>query len=580
MNTRKGNAVSLGIAIGPIYCYTPFEPNVAERHISGEGGEPEREVAAYERAAAAAAEELRRKMDSFSPEEADKRSIIKAHIDILEDCALEEEIRNMIEEELLPADLAILRSFDIFHSILSASKDELLRERAADLMDVRNRLLRCCAGEEETDLSHLTQPVILAARELFPSDTASLDRKNILGFVTEQGGSTSHTAILAKSYEIPAVLGVEGLLQQVTSGQQVILDAVSGVLLTEPTQEALEKYSGLRERFLEERKQTKRFLSAQARMRDGTQIQVKLNVGSAKPEELEYAPYADGVGLFRTEFLYMGEAQLPTEEAQFAVYRKLVESVGDKPVILRTLDIGGDKKLPCLPLPEEPNPFLGKRALRLCLEQTELFRVQLRAALRASAYGKLWIMFPMVGSMEDFRRAKEFLLACGRELRQEGVPVAEELPIGAMIEIPAIALLADKLAEEADFVSIGTNDLTQYLTAADRMNQSVAEYYQSYHPAVFRTIGMIADAFAARGKMVSICGELGGDPLATPVLLGLGIHSLSMAPSSLAGVKKTICQVEPEQARALAARVLQADTAAAVEAQLREWRDTAPAAEI
>ena len=580
MVIQKGNAVSPGIAIGPIYCYKPFEPNVTERHISAEVSEITKELAAFERAIAAAKKELLQKIERFTLEERDKRSIIEAHIDILEDCALEEEIRNRIEGEHLPAELAILRSFDIFHAMLSASKDDLLRERAADLMDVRNRLLRCCAGEEEVDLSRIAHPVILAAKELFPSSTASLDRKNILGFVTECGGSTSHTAILAKSYEIPAVLGVENLLQQVTNGQQVILDAVSGELMTEPSEEALQTYTRLRDEFLEERRQTKRFLPVQAQMRDGTRVQVKLNVGSAKPDELEYTSYADGVGLFRTEFLYMEEEELPTEDAQFAVYRKLVEHMGNRPVVLRTLDIGGDKKLPCLPLPEEPNPFLGKRALRLCFERKDLFCTQLRAALRASAFGNLWIMFPMVGSMEDFRRAKELLLACCEDLRQSGVPVADHVPVGAMIEIPSIALLADKLVEEADFVSIGTNDLTQYLTASDRMNQSVAEYYQSYHPAVFRTIGIIADAFSAKGKTVSICGELGGDSLAVPALLGLGVKSFSMAPSSIAGVKRVIRQIDFVQATALAKQVLQADTAEAVEICLRRWKNSASPAEF
>lgn len=564
----KGNAVSPGISVGPVYRYVPFEPCTAEHSITRE--QIQDQLSTYEQAVIRAGEELRRKMSLFSDAEQDKRKIIKAHLDILEDCVLDEEIRTAIEDGLLAADTAVIRGFHIFHAMLSGAQDALLRERAADLMDVRNRVLRCCAGMEEVDLARLPEPVILAAKELLPSDTASLDPQKVLGFVTEQGGSTSHTAILAKSYEIPAVLGVEYLLDHVRDGQTVILDAVSGTLMTDPSEEKKVRYTAKRNVFLEERRQTRTYLASEACTRDRARIQVRLNVGSDNPAELEYGTYSDGIGLFRTEFLYMKREQLPTEEEQLEVYRRLLSAMPDKPVILRTLDVGGDKKLPCLPLPEEPNPFLGKRALRLCFERTDIFRTQLRAALRASTAGQLWIMFPMVGSMEDFRRAKEFVTVCREELVQEGVPVKKNIPIGAMVEIPSIALLADKLAEEADFVSIGTNDLTQYLTASDRMNQSVAEYYQSYHPALFRTIGIIAQAFNAQGKQVSVCGELGGDPLAVPALIGLGITSLSMSPASLAGVKRTICELNTRQAKELAAYVTQADTACAVEEKLRK----------
>jgi phosphotransferase system enzyme I (PtsI) len=315
-------------------------------------------------------------------------------------------------------------------------------------------------------------------------------------------------------------------------------------------------------------------LKPAAKTRDGTDIQVEVNIGSGENAELEYAAFADGVGLFRTEFLYLGRPQLPGEEEQLAIYQRVLKGYGSKPVVMRTLDIGGDKQIEALPIAPEPNPFLGKRALRLCFEREDIFRTQLRAALCASVCGNLRIMFPMVGSMEDFRRAKAFLEQTAQQLREEGREVSGNIKIGAMVEIPAIALIADKLAREADFASIGTNDLCQYLTAADRMNQAVGAYYQSYHPAVFRAIGMIAREFTALGKITAVCGELAGDVMAAPALIGLGVRTLSMSAAVVAAVKETISKITLEEALALGEQVKQADTAQEVKRLLYKAHDT------
>ena len=353
--------------------------------------------------------------------------------------------------------------------------------------------------------------------------------------------------------------------------QEVVLDAVDGVILTDIDDEARAFYEKKREETLRRQAHTKQYIGREPVTPDGVRIAVELNIASAEPQELEGARYTDGVGLFRSEFLYMGRSTLPTEEEQFQAYRKVLMTYGKRPVILRTLDIGGDKPLDCLDIPKGDNPFLGNRALRLCFQHPEVFRTQLRAALRASVYGQLWLMFPMVASMDDIRRAKGCLEQARDELTAEGIPFSPEMKVGIMVEIPSIAIIADQAAKEVDFASIGTNDLTQYLTAVDRGDPAVRSYYQTYHPALFRLIGYVVKAFSACGKPVGVCGEMGGDPLAAAVLMGLGMRQLSMGAQLLvAAVKQMIFRTSCETARTLAEAVCGMDTAEAVRQYLKE----------
>ena len=532
---------------------------------------PDREYAHYLAAREGAQRELETLCRRFSDAgDEEKAAIFGAHLEILSDETMEEEIQAGISGGADSGPWTIHSVYEQYAAMFEQLADPIIRERAADLRDVCARLLRCWEGLAERDLSALPGPVIVAAHDLVPSDTATLDREHVLGIITEVGGSTSHSAIIARSYEIPAVLGAEGIMIGLRDRQEVVLDAVDGVILTDIDDEARAFYEKKREETLRRQAHTKQYIGREPVTPDGVRIAVELNIASAEPQELEGARYTDGVGLFRSEFLYMGRSTLPTEEEQFQAYRKVLMTYGERPVILRTLDIGGDKPLDCLDIPKGDNPFLGNRALRLCFQHPEVFRTQLRAALRASVYGQLWLMFPMVASMDDIRRAKGCLEQARDELTAEGIPFSPEMKVGIMVEIPSIAIIADQAAKEVDFASIGTNDLTQYLTAVDRGDPAVRSYYQTYHPALFRLIGYVVKAFSACGKPVGVCGEMGGDPLAAAVLMGLGMRQLSMGAASVAAVKQMILSTSCETARTLAEAVCGMDTAEAVRQYLKE----------
>ncbi|MBQ4094498.1 MAG: phosphoenolpyruvate--protein phosphotransferase [Oscillospiraceae bacterium] len=561
-----GNAVSRGIALGKIFVYKAFEPDVAERYFPEE--EAPQQLAFYETAKQRAAAELQAIVQSLSETDEDKAKIFEAHLEILEDEAVDEAVRELVEYDFYAPDWAIYKGYTRYEKMLAKAKDPLISERAADVADVRNRLLRCLEGLPESNLSALSGPVVVAAHDLLPSDTATMDRKNVLAIVTETGGATSHSAIIARSYGIPAILGIGELLSTVEDGMFVIADALTGELHLQPDGELSDLYKDKREAFLLEQAQTAKYRLLEPLTKDGVHVDIGLNIGSADPAELLELECADYIGLFRTEFLYMNSDHLPTEEEQFEAYKRVLVAAGSKPVTLRTLDIGGDKTLSYMPLPKEDNPFLGCRALRLCFTKPELFRAQLRAALRASAYGTLWLMLPMVGSIEDIRRAREVIDGVDAELRAEGVTPGD-YKVGIMIEIPAIAMAADIAAKYCDFASIGSNDLIQYSTAVDRMNPDVSSYYQSYHPAVFRLMRTAISAFNAAGKPISICGELGGDNLAAPVLVGMGMHKLSMSATSVASIKRTLAHLTTEQMQQMADTVCGGDTAADNEAYLK-----------
>jgi len=554
----KGNPVSKGIAIGKVYVYESYSPVVTEKTF--DPSRTDEFLQRYEETKKLAESELRKIHDMLSDREPEKAKIFAAHIDIVYDDAITEEIIDAIRSEHVEPDYAIERVYSTYIKMVSKARDPVIRERAADLCDVKNRLLRIWNGVGERNLSVLEEPVIVAAYDLLPSDTATIDRKNVLAIITETGSFTSHSAIIAKSYEIPAILGIPSLMSFIRHGETAIVDAIAGELITQPDKGTLDHYSQVQERFRIESEKTKAYLDKDPLTKDGTRIDIGLNIGSGNDDELEKAPYADFVGLFRTEFLFMSGESMPTEEQQFEVYKNILTRFRDKPVYLRTLDIGADKTLPYLDLPAEDNPFLGCRGIRLCFERPDIFKIQLRAALRASLYGSLCIMLPMVSCIEDIRKAKEMIEEIKKELHAESIPFSDNVKIGVMIEVPSAALIADLIAKEADFASIGTNDLCQYINATDRLNPAVAKYYQSYHPALFRLIEFVISSFHREGKPISVCGELGGDPKAIPVLVGLGLRKLSMSFSAVASAKAVLSSFTVKQMTEIAQRVKELPT--------------------
>ena len=566
MKVLRGNGVSPGIAAGKIFIYSII--NIEPEKSLCDPTEVQAELDRYEKARKQALEELEKIKLAMEKDDPEKAGIFKAHQDIVNDVAINEEIPSKIKEELWRGDWAIYKVYEIFIKMIKRAPDPVIAERAADFDDVRHRLLRLWSGKEEISLARLEEPVIIAAKDLLPSDTATMDRAKVLAILTETGGPTSHSAIIAKSYGIPAVLGIQGLLETVKQNQSAAVDAGEGTVNLDPDSAMLDNYKKKKDAFLKEKNITETFLKREAITADNIKIDIGLNIASADKHELEAADYTDSVGLFRTEFLYMGRATLPGEDEQYSVYKKVLEKFGKRPVILRTLDIGGDKPLSSVKLPKEENPFLGNRALRLCFSYPEIFKTQLRACLRASVHGNLWIMFPMVGSLDDIRKAKEFILSAKEELKKEGTAFGD-IKTGIMIEIPSIALVANHAAKEVDFASIGSNDLCQYLCAADRMNSDVESYYQSYHPAIFSLIKHTVNAFIKEGKPVSVCGEMGSDALAVPVLIGLGIRKLSMGAASVAGIKRIISSLTVKKAEKIAAHVLELPTAADIENYLQ-----------
>lgn len=562
----EGTAVSDGAATGRVFQYEPYQPEI--RHDTITKAQTKSCLEKYKDVLIQAEEELKRLIESSELEEEEKK-IFQAHIDIVQDEEMRREIEEEITDNLLSPEWAIQEVYERYIKIISKAKDALIRERAADLKDVCQRLIRLWNGGHENPLSSLAGDVIVVARDLLPSDTAAMKTEYVKAIVTEVGGYTSHMAILARNYGIPAVLGVADILKNTENGQKIAVDAKDGKVITNLTVDQEKQYQVMREEYLRKISDMRQYLPLVPETLDKTRIDVCLNIGSADKSELELEQYTDGVGLFRTEFLYMSKKALPEEEEQFQVYKKVVTMYGERPVIIRTLDIGGDKKLDYLELPKEDNPFLGLRALRLCFEMKPIFKTQLRALLRAAVYGNLMIMFPMVGSIGDIRFAKQIVEEVKEELKQENIPCRTDVKVGIMIEIPSIALMADIAASEVDFASIGTNDLCQYLMAVDRLNPSVAKYYQSFHPAMFRLIRQIVEAFKKQKKPVSVCGEMGGNPQAAALLAGLGVRKFSMNASSLASVKKMISQMDICKAERMARTVLELSTAVQVEEYIK-----------
>lgn len=569
MQELKGIAVSPGIAIGKVLMLqkeaytidmTTIEDTAVEQEIEAVKSAIAKSKAQIQGIYEAAVEKLG----------AEKAAIFVAHIDILEDPAMMEGIMEKVRSEKKNAAWAFDETVKEFCAMFDAIDDEYLRERASDLRDVGDRAVRNILGMRIVDLSHLEEPVVIVVNDLMPSDTASMDIKKVLGFVTEVGGRTSHSSIMARSLEIPAVVGTTGILENAKQGDIIILDGLAGDVFLNADAETTNLYTQKQQAYLDEREKLAQLRDIPAVTTDGRHIEMCANIGNAKDAEGAQKNGAEGIGLYRTEFLYMDNKQFPTEEEQFEAYKEVCEKMEGKPVIIRTLDIGGDKELPYFDFPKELNPFLGWRAIRIYLDREDLFKTQLRAILRASAFGKIRIMFPMIISVDEFRRAKALLEVCKQELRQEGVSFDDAIETGIMVETPAAVLLAEQFAKEVDFFSIGTNDLTQYVLAVDRGNEKIAHLYNSFHPAVIHAIKMVIDASHKEGKWTGMCGEFAGEKEATTLLLGMGLDEFSMSAISIPVIKDYICKLSFEEAQKVAEEALSKTTADEVAEVLRQ----------
>jgi len=486
--------------------------------------------------------------------------IFSAHLLVLSDPEFVGTIRQKVKDEKVNSSFALKEISDQFVTMFETMDNEYMKERAADIRDVSTRLLAHVLGKPIVSLAELNEEVILIADDLTPSDTAQLNKDFVKGFVTDIGGRTSHSAIMARSMEIPAVVGTKSVTNFGEQGVLIILDGLEGNVIIDPTDEELAEYRQKLADYEKQKKEWAKLVHEPTESKDGQRVELAANIGT--PDDLEGVINngAEGVGLYRTEFLYMGREELPTEDEQFEAYKKVVTELEGKPVVIRTLDIGGDKELPYLNLPKEMNPFLGFRAIRLCLEKDDLFRTQLRALLRASVFGNLKIMFPMIATLDEFRQAKAMLEEEKKKLQDDGVDVNDMIEVGIMVEIPSTAVMAPQFAKEVDFFSIGTNDLIQYTLAADRMNEHVSYLYQPYNPAILRLVKMVIDASHAEGKWTGMCGEMAGDEIAIPLLFGLGLDEFSMSPTSILPARSQISGLTKDKATEVAEKALQLNT--------------------
>lgn len=556
----QGIAGAEGIAIGKAYVHVEEEIVIDHHPIRPE--DVKAEIGRLQGAMALSREQLETVRASALAQTGEKEAaIFDAHIAILDDPALFDDVRALIEGELQPAAAAVESVARQYEETFAAMDDDYLRERAADIKDIGNRLLRNLLGMKPTGLDKLPEDVIVIAHDLTPSDTITLDKSHVQGFAVNIGGRTSHAAIIARTLEIPAVLGLGDVTAQVKDGDMIILDGLRGCVISRPTEAELVGYRQKAAEHAARREGLKVLVSKPAITADGRQVEIAANIGGPQDVEAVLANGGDGVGLYRTEFLYMGEDGLPDEEKQFQAYKAVAERLAGKPLIIRTLDVGGDKEIKGLPMPHELNPFLGWRAIRICLERRDIFRTQLRAILRAGVYGNILIMYPMISGVEEVREANAFLAAVKAELKSEGIPYADNVKVGIMVEIPSAAVTADIIAPEVDFFSIGTNDLCQYSLAVDRMNEKISGLYQPLHPAVLRLIKNVIDVSHRHGKFTGMCGELAGEPLAVPILLGLGLDEFSMSASSMLKVKSIVRRLPYDKARAIADRALEMATA-------------------
>jgi phosphotransferase system enzyme I (PtsI) len=549
----EGIAASPGYAIGKALVYSK-QSNVPERLA---GSDPATEKLRLKQAVADAIRELEALRVEAAQRIGEKEAgILDGHIMLLGDPELVDAAYANIEAQHINAEYALYEIAQSFIEVLKSMDDEQMRSRAADLSDVTDRVIRHLQGRNGDDLNFGQGSNIIFAEDLTPSMTASLDLNKVSAIVNRLGSSTSHSAIIARTLELPAVTGVKGDLSLVEDGAEVIVDGVRGIVILHPDSEQIAEYAEKREAYQQERQALMEWATRSTVTADGRRVEVAANISGLSDLEKVVEHGAEGIGLFRTEFLFMDGDRVPTEDEQFSIYKHVLQKMEGKPVIIRTLDIGGDKEVPHLNLPKEDNPFLGERGIRLCFSHEELFRSQLSALLRASRYGNLHIMFPMIAVLEEWRRAKAMLQEEKDKLRARGIPVAEFIAVGMMVEVPSAAISAHQFAREVDFFSIGTNDLIQYTMAADRMNKSVAYLYQPLNPSVLRLIQMVAEAAHAAGKWVGVCGAMAEDAEAYPILLGLGIDELSVSSSSILSVRRRLSELSYGEMSSAASELL------------------------
>ena len=555
----QGISGSRGVAVGNVYRYIQEEIVIPDYTVAED--KVEEEIGKFAAAMAATLKQLdtirQKALDEMGPEEA---AIFEAHMQIAQDPSLSDGIKSLVESGHTNVVAATAQTIETFANIFLGMEDPYMRERGADIKDIGDRLMRNMLGMNPRGLSHISGEVILVAQDLAPSDTASLDKNVVKGIVTAAGGPTSHAAIMARTLEIPAVMGV-GDIESFVDGDKAVVLGTDGIVEMNPSDADWDEYTNQAAAFQEELKRLRESANLEATTTDGHHVELFGNIGKAKDAKNALTMGAQGIGLYRTEFLYMENDELPAEDVQFEEYKKVAQDMKGKPVIIRTMDIGGDKELKCLDLPSEMNPFLGYRAIRISLNRPDIFKVQLRALLRASAFGDIHIMYPMIASVEEVKQANAMLDECKEELTAEGKEFNKDIKVGIMIEVPAAAVISPILAKYVDFFSIGTNDLCQYTLAVDRMNEAIGSLYQPLHPGVLRLIKHVIDASHEQGKFTGMCGELASDPVATMILLGLGLDEFSMTASSIPLIKNILRSVSKAECEEVANKALTMDTA-------------------
>ena len=555
----QGISGSRGVAVGNVYRYIQEEIVIPDYTVAE--GMVEDEIGKFAAAMAATLKQLdtirQKALDEMGPEEA---AIFEAHMQIAQDPSLSDGIKSLVESSHTNVVAATAQTIETFANIFLGMEDAYMRERGADIKDIGDRLMRNMLGMNPRGLSHISGEVILVAQDLAPSDTASLDKNVVKGIVTAAGGPTSHAAIMARTLEIPAVMG-GGDIESFVDGDKAVVLGTDGIVEMNPSDADWDEYTNQAAAFQEELKRLRESANLEATTTDGHHVELFGNIGKAKDAKNALTMGAQGIGLYRTEFLYMENDELPAEDVQFEEYKKVAQDMKGKPVIIRTMDIGGDKELKCLDLPSEMNPFLGYRAIRISLNRPDIFKVQLRALLRASAFGDIHIMYPMIASVEEVKQANAMLDECKAELTAEGKEFNKDIKVGIMIEVPAAAVISPILAKYVDFFSIGTNDLCQYTLAVDRMNEAIGSLYQPLHPGVIRLIKHVIDASHEQGKFTGMCGELASDPVATMILLGLGLDEFSMTASSIPLIKNILRSVSKAECEEVANKALTMDTA-------------------
>ena len=553
----KGIAGSEGIGIGKVVLIEEHDLTVEKKSVTDTDAELKRLQDAIEKFVSITNEMADKMAKTVGEQDAD---ILRGHIIMLQDPMIEEQISALMISEKMSAEMALEQVLDQTAEMFATVPDELIQQRATDLMDIKSRMLKILMGIEEVDISQVPANTVLVARDLTPSMTAGINPANIAGILTEVGGRTSHSAILARAMEIPAVLSIEGICGIVKNGDTVVLDGSKGEAIVNPDEATVKEFEKKFADYAAEKELLKAYKGKPSQTKDGVKVELVSNIG--KPEDADKVVECDGegIGLFRTEFLFMDRDSVPTEEEQFEAYKKVAETMKGKPVIIRTLDIGGDKAIPYLGLETEENPFLGFRAIRFCLKRRDIYEVQLRALLRASAFGDIKIMVPLVTGVDELRAVKVILEDVKRQLDKDGIAYNKDVKVGVMMETPAACMMADALAKEADFFSIGTNDLTGYTMAVDRGNAKVAYLYSTYNPAVLRAIKRIIECGKAEGIMVGMCGEAAADPKLIPLLLAFGLDEFSVSATSVLKTRKTISDCNIDECKALAEKVMKCVT--------------------